>query len=119
MKSFVRRIRRKLSDRNDESLEWPLSPEKLVALLHKAPLPELYNAIYYTLYDTAKKNTYGYNITSSTARATRIWSLASDWEYLETNNLSPKQAVTDLVLHRISSKLKNKTHEILSQFLYV
>lgn len=50
--------------------------------LDQGPPAELYNAIYYTIKDQAKTNAYGYCITSSRLAATKIWSLASDWESL-------------------------------------
>ena len=81
-----------------------MSKEEMIALLDKGPLPVLYNAIFYTLYDRGKKNVYGYNITESSSKATKIWSISSDWEYLITKSPLPKHAVTGLVLHRLTGK---------------
>ena len=49
-------------------------------------LIELDNSICQTIYDTSKKNKKGYNITTSTSKATGTWSLACNWEYSHTNN---------------------------------
>ena len=46
-------------------------------------------------------NKKGYNITTSTSKATSTWSLPCDWEYAHTNNSQLKHAITSLVLHRI------------------
>ena len=72
---------------------------EMIALLDKEPLPVLY-----TLYDRGKKNVYEYNIRESSSKATKIWSISSDWEYLITKSPQPKHAVTGLVLHRSTGK---------------
>ena len=43
-------------------------------------------------------------ISQSSSKATKIWSLSSDWEYLVTKSPLPKHAVTGLVLHRLNGK---------------
>ncbi len=85
-----------------DELKLPLSPEDLIRTLDRGVLPEIYNAIHYTLSDSAKLNEYGYAETSSHLRAIKIWSLASDWGSLVTNDNSPKQVVMGLVLHRLT-----------------
>lgn len=80
----------------------PLTAEEIIRQLDEGPLPEIYNAIFYTLNDYGEKNEYGYNATSSRVKAAKIWSLASDWENLVTKRPSPKQAILGLVLHRIT-----------------
>ena len=102
-KSFGRMIRRKLNAKKKTEMELPLSPEEFLSMLDEGPLPEIYNAIYYSMHDNGKKNEYGYVITSR-VKATKIWSLASDWETLMTGSPSPKQAIMGLVLHRITGK---------------
>ena len=102
LKWFGGIIKRKVCERNEEAIEWPLSREQLAQLLDKGALPELYNAMYHTLFDGSKKNEFGYNVTTSSNKATRICSIACDWEYLIANKPLPKQTVTGLVLHRIS-----------------
>ena len=42
---------------------------------------------------------YGYAVTSS-VKATKIWSIASDWEYLIPKRKDPKQDLLGLVIHR-------------------
>ena len=74
----------------------------MLRLLDKGPLPELNNAIYYTLFDGSKKNEFDHKVTTSPNKATRIWSIVCDWDYLIPNKPLPKQTITVLVLHRIS-----------------
>ena len=74
-----------------------MTPEELRASFDEGPLPELYNAIFYTADDSALINEYGYTVTSS-VKATNIWSIASD--YLITKRKNPKQALLGLVIHR-------------------
>ena len=49
VKSFGRLLKRKVCERNEEAIEWPLSLEQLIQLLDKGPFPELYNDILYAL----------------------------------------------------------------------
>ena len=60
-------MKQKVCERNEELIEWLLSPEQLIQLLN-------YNAIYYTLFDGLKKNEFGY-VTASLNKATLIWSI--------------------------------------------
>ena len=75
--------------------------EQPIQLLDKGPLPETYKAVYYMLFDGLKKNEFGYNVTTSSNKALRIWSIACDWGYLITNKPLPNQTTSVLVLHRI------------------
>ena len=84
VKAFRHMIRRKVRHRHQQKSEWPLSPEELMVVLDKGPIPQLYNAIYHILKDDGKQNKYGYCITSSQLAAEKIWSLASDRESLIT-----------------------------------
>ena len=54
------------------------------------------HAVYYTLFDGSKKNELGYNLTTSSNKATRIWSIACEWKYPITNKPLPRQTVTGL-----------------------
>eukprot|EP00795_Rhopilema_esculentum_P000574 gene574-10262_t len=101
-KAFGRMVKRKLEARRNAPRQWPCTTEEILSQLDRGPLPEIYNAIFYTLKDYGEKNEYGYNKTISRVRATKIWSLASDWEHLITKQPSPKQAILGLVLHRIT-----------------
>ena len=58
--------------------------------------------IYYTLFDGSKKDGFGCNVATSSNKATGIWSIACDWDYLITNKPLPKQTVIGLVVHRIT-----------------
>ena len=63
---------------------WTLTPEELLAKLDTSPHPEIYNAINYSMYDRATINNYNYAVTVH--NATKIWSLADDWEELVSDN---------------------------------
>ena len=59
------------------------SPQHLVDMLDRGPMQELYNVIYASIYTSEYQlNESGYTVTSSNNMATKIWSLASDWESL-------------------------------------
>ena len=52
-----------------------MTPEELLASFDEGPLPELYNAIFYTTGDSALINDYGYacsNIVGTTIRLTQL-----------------------------------------------
>ena len=112
-RSFGRMIRRKLIQFQEQKNEWPLTPEQLTEMMDRGPLQHLYNAIYYTLYDTATKKEHGYAQTKSHLQAIKIWSLASDWQSLITKEPSPKQAIMGLVIHRMteSTEVTNFLHK--------
>ena len=102
VKSFGKLEKREVCERNEEAVEWPLSREQLTQVLDKGPLPEPCNAIHYTFFNGSKKNEFVYNVTTLSIKATQIWSIACDWEYLITNKPLLKQTVTGLLLQRIS-----------------
>ena len=62
--------------------------------VQRGPLPELYNAIYTTINPSFKVNSTGYAVTPLHQSATKIWSIASDWEYLITKKKTSKQVLT-------------------------
>ena len=88
-------VQRKMQHRQETDKKWPLSIDEFMQELDKGPLPELYNAIFYTLEDTGKKNQneHCYCVTGIKLAATKILSVASDWHSLITKESSPKQAV--------------------------
>ena len=100
-KAFGRMIRRKFEERKTSEDTWPLT--ELLSKLDSGPLPELYNAIYFSIYERRKINQYGYAETSD-VKASKIWSLASDWESMITKQRTPQQIILGLVLHRITGK---------------
>eukprot|EP00794_Sanderia_malayensis_P019636 gene19636-21579_t len=58
------------------------------------PLPEIYNVIYASKYGSNYQvNDSGYAITKSKNIATRVWSIASDWQSFVTGEKSYKQVV--------------------------
>ena len=59
-KAFGRMIQRKFEERKTSEDTWPLTPDKLLSKLDSRPLPELYNAIYFSIYERGKINQYGY-----------------------------------------------------------
>ena len=99
VRAFGRRVKRKIMIKKEREEKWPLTPEELLAAFDEGPLPELYNGIFYTTADSAKINKHGYAVASS-VKATKIWSIASDWEYLITKKKNPKQTILGLVVHR-------------------
>eukprot|EP00794_Sanderia_malayensis_P016277 gene16277-17916_t len=101
VRAFGRMIREKIKLKQKQRYDFPLTSEEFIKSLDEGPLPELYNAIFYSMHDSATINEYGYAVTSR-VKATKIWSLASDWESLLTKVPSPKQAIMGLVLHRLT-----------------
>ena len=75
VKSFARMIRRK-TQATGNATKWPLTPDEMISMLDEGPVPELYNAIYYTMNERGKENAYGYAITKSNVKATKIWSFS-------------------------------------------
>ena len=100
-KAFGRMLRRKLLERRKGDVTWPLTPEELLSRIDAGPLSEIYNAIYLLIYESASINQCGYAATSH-VKATKTWSLASDWEGLITKQRTPKQIVLGIVLHKIT-----------------
>ena len=97
---------------------WPLTKEELLKKLDSGVLPELYNAIYYSIHDWGKINEFGY-CGSSYNLATKIWSMASDWKVLVTGDESPKQIILALVLHRLTASkeginMLHKSNHVIS-----
>eukprot|EP00794_Sanderia_malayensis_P016364 gene16362-18007_t len=101
VRAFGRMIREKIKLKQKQRYDFPLTSEEFIKSLDEGPLPKLYNAIFYSMHDSATINEYGYAVTSR-VKATKIWSLASDWESLLTKVPSPKQAIMGLVLHRLT-----------------
>ena len=101
VRTFGNFIHKKISKQNSGAL--PETTEELIQSFGNGPLPELYNIIYATMYSTDYKvNEYGYAITNSNNIATKIWSIASDWQSLITRKESPKKAMLGLTLHRLT-----------------
>ena len=100
-RAFGKMIRRKVASFDDD-IQWPLTPKKLLEVMDKGPIPELFNAIYYTMHDSGKVNEFGYAETQSHNAAIKIWSLASDWESLVTRRPNPKTTTMGLLIHRLT-----------------
>ena len=69
-------MRRKLQERQKDDITWPLTAEELPSRLDSGPLPEIHNAIYFSIYQSTSINLHRY-ATTSHIKATKIWSLAS------------------------------------------
>ena len=95
-------FRRKLKQIESQEKKWPLTADELIEQLDKRPLPELFNAVYFTVHDFGSKIQYGYASTSSFNKARKIWALASDWQSLITRESTPKQNMLGLTLHRLT-----------------
>ena len=98
VKAFGKLVKQKVESKSEK--RWPLTPEELKEELRRGPPKVLYNAVYATLQETFKKNSYGYFATDSQLLATKIWSIASDWESLITKDMTGKQACLGLIIHR-------------------
>ena len=110
IRAFARMMNGKIEKRKAEVMQWPCTPEEIIdrldrGPLDRGPLKELYNVIYATIDDNFKVNEYGYAKTPSNQVATKVWSLASDWEALVVpKNKSGKQIVSGLTLHRLTGR---------------
>ena len=99
IRSFSRMVRRKLQTCNQLRESWPMSIDGIENFARKGSLPELYNAIYATINPSFKVHSTGYAVKPSHQSATKIWSIASDWEYLVTKKKTSKQALTGSNFH--------------------
>ncbi len=79
----------------------PVENSDFCIQLDADPLPELYNVIYESKYGPDYHvNESGYAITRAKNIATRIWSIASDWQSFITGTKSYKQVVLGQTVHR-------------------
>ena len=99
IRSFARMVRRKLQTCNQLRESWPMSIDDIENFVQRSPLPELYNTIYATINPSFKVHSTGYAVTPSHQSATKIWSIASDWEYLVTKKKTSKQVLTGSNFH--------------------
>ena len=93
IRSFAQMVRQKLQTCNQLRESWPMSIDDVENFVQRGPLPELYNAIYATINPSFKVHSTGYAVTPSHQSATKIWSVASDWEYLVTKKKKRKQVL--------------------------
>ena len=101
VRSSGKLIKRKLEEKKRNTKKWPLTPEELLSQMDEGPLPDLYNAIYFSKYEHGKLNEHGYAMESA-GITTKIWFMAGDWETFVTGESSMKQIVLGLYLHRIT-----------------
>ena len=91
IRAWAKMIKRKL-DKKHQEMEfcWPYTPDEVIKRLDSGPAQDLYNLVY--------------TKTSSRPRATKVWSVASDWESLVLQqHRNAKQVVSGLTLHRFTS----------------
>ena len=103
IKSFANMVKRSIRARSEGDPHFPYSPSEIENEINKGPMCVLYNAIFLTLHDTMKKNEHGYAGTESKALATKIVSLAFDWESLllrEPSYRNAKQVINGMVIWR-------------------
>ena len=99
IRSFARMVRRKLQTSNQLRESWPMSIDDIENFIQRGPLPEVYNAIYATIKPSFKVHSTGYAVTHSYQSAAKIWSIASDWEYLATKKKTSKQVLIGANFH--------------------
>ena len=97
-----RKIKRRLED--EKKSEWSYNPEELIRMLVRGPLPEIYNAIYYSVKGHLKLNQYGYAETLSSDFGTKIWTIACDQENYLIPGRNGKQLITGLKIHRLTGR---------------
>ena len=114
VRAFGRMVRRKIKVRKEKEENLPMTPEELLASFDEGPFPELYNAIFYTTHDSALINEYGYEVTS-TVKATKIWSIASDSEYLITKRKIPSRLFLGWLYIEIPTVKKLASDDTYSQ----
>lgn len=104
-KAFAIILKRKMEAWVNQEKKWPYTPDELIGMLDMGPLNEIYNVIYASINPAYKLNEYGYGyvITRSRQIATKIWSMASDWESLLTKERTAKQTVAGMTVHRLTS----------------
>ena len=105
--AFANFLKRKISERST-NISYVCSTngsvDDLINSLDEFPIQEIFNVIYCTLYPRMKLNDKGYAEVESLNIATKIWSLVSDWQSLVTKEVSPKQLVLGLQIHRLTGK---------------
>ena len=112
-------IKRKIKIKQERI--WRIDVTEVEDMMNEGCFPELYNTIYYRLYDhNASKKYFGFAETTAHIKAIKIWSLDSDWESLITGQASPKQAVLGLILHHMtgSKDMINMLHKCNHTIFY-
>ena len=77
-----------------------------MGMLDRGPLPEIYNAIYYSIKGHLKLNQYVeiYAEILSSDFGTKIWAMACDWENLPTPGRNGKQLIIGLTIHLLTGR---------------
>ena len=115
-KSPRRMLRRKLQEKPKSDITGTLTQEELLSRIDNGPLAEIYNAIYFSIYQSASINQYRY-ATKSHIKPTKIWPLASDWEGLIIKQRTPKMSALGMALHRITG-MNSFCFSLLPALLY-
>ena len=105
VRACAKMIRRKIEIGNkDEDDRWPYTPDELLSELQQGPMQDLYNLIYGSFDPNYKINEHGYAVTRSRRTATKVWSMASDWEiFLMPKKRNAKQVLSGMTVHRLTS----------------
>ena len=101
-KTFGKMLKIKLQERWKGDITWPLTPEELLSGIDVGTLPEIYSTIYFSIYESASISRCRH-ATTSHIKATKIWSLACNWEEIITKQLTSTQIVLGMVLCRMTS----------------
>ena len=92
-------VHRKLKA-NGTKQEFPISIDKSIDQLDSyEPMKELLNAIALSTNPSMKINTEGYACPDSEVRATKIWSIASDWQLLIIVCNSSKSIALSMIIY--------------------
>ena len=105
IKACAAMIHRKIEARVENECSWPWNPNELIEQFDRGPLQDIYNMTYATVDKNYKINQYGYAMTRSKPMATKVWSLASDWEVLlRPKQKNVKQVIAGMTLHRFTAR---------------
>eukprot|EP00794_Sanderia_malayensis_P001897 gene1897-2154_t len=101
--STLKMIRRKIASLQSQERIWPYKPEDVLEMLDTGPLQEIYNVVFASIDPSFQVNKYGYAVTKSRSTATKIWSIASDWQALLVKDKLAKQTVAGMTIHRLTA----------------
>ena len=83
---------------NEKKFKWQYNPEKLMGMLERGPLPEIYSAIYNLVKGHLKINQYGCTEFLSTDFGTKMWIMAYDWGNLLTPDRNENQNTANIAI---------------------
>lgn len=92
---------RKLQEKRKGDITWPENLEEHLSRIDTGPLPEMYNAIWFSISASTSTNYTGTQ-NHRTSKLQRNFFLGSGWEELFTRQGTPKQILLGMVLHKIT-----------------